>query len=144
MSITPYLYYEDLDAALKFLASAFGFRKSGRTQKGPDGRARHAAMKLGEDVVMMGRPPTGYRNPKRLGQATQSLYVTVDDVDRLFGLARRAGAAILEEPADTEYGQRRFGVTDPEGHQWYFAQVSSPAPPRSARARRRDGTDRSV
>lgn len=29
---------------------------------------------------------------------------------------------ILEEPGNTEYGHRRYGAEDPEGHQWYFAQ----------------------
>jgi len=30
MAIIPYLLYEDVDEALKFLAKAFGFRKYGR------------------------------------------------------------------------------------------------------------------
>ena len=90
--------------------------------KGKDGKIDHAAMKLGDDLVMMGRPKSGYRNPKRLGQATQSLYVNVGDVDKHFERARKAGANILEEPKDTEYGHRRYGAADPEGHQWYFAQ----------------------
>jgi uncharacterized glyoxalase superfamily protein PhnB len=49
-------------------------------------------MKLGDDLIMMGRPPSGYRNPKRLGQATQSLYINVPDVDKHFQRARKAGA----------------------------------------------------
>lgn len=122
MAITPYLLYEDVGGALKFLAKAFGFRKCGAQMKGPDGKINHAAMQLGDDLIMMGRPGSGYRNPKRLGQATQSLYINVEDVDKHFARARKAGATILEEPADTEYGHRRYGATDPEGHQWYFAQ----------------------
>jgi uncharacterized glyoxalase superfamily protein PhnB len=70
---------------------------------------------------MMGHPGPAYRSPKRLGQATQSLYVNVDDVDKHFAKARKAGAKIVEEPADTAYGHRRYGAEDPEGHQWYFA-----------------------
>ena len=120
MAITPYLYYEDVGAALKFLSKAFGFRKFGRPMR-RDGKINQAAMKLGDDVVMMGCPPDSYRNPKRLGQATQSLYITVDGVDKHFARARKAGAKILEEPGDTEYGHRRYGAEDPEGHQWYFA-----------------------
>jgi len=123
MAITPYLYYEDVGRALEFLAKAFGFRKSGGQARGPDGRINHAAMKLGSDLIMMGRPASGYRNPKRLGQATQSLYVNVRGIDEHFRRARKAGALILEEPSDTKYGNRRYGATDPEGHQWYFAQV---------------------
>ena len=121
MSITPYLLYEDVDGALRFLARAFGFRKYGRPIAGPDGKPSHAAMKLGNDVIMMGRPGSKYRNPKRLGQATQSLYVNVDNVDKHFARARKAGATILEEPQDTFYGNRRYGAEDPEGHQWFFA-----------------------
>jgi uncharacterized glyoxalase superfamily protein PhnB len=92
---------------MKFLAKAFGFRKYGARMSSPDGKTNHAAMQLGDDLIMMGRPASGYRNPKRLGQATQHLYVNVEDVDKHFERARKAGATILE---------------DPEGHQWYFAQ----------------------
>ena len=50
---------------------------------------------------------------------------------KAFGMrerSRRAGpdngsAVVLEEPADQAYGDRRCGVEDPEGHQWYFAQT---------------------
>ena|SRR5688500_9132076 len=123
MSIIPYLYYEDVGAALKFLSKAFGFRKYGRPTAGPDGKINHAAMKLGKDVIMMGCPPPAhkYKNPKRLGQATQSLYIMVKNVDKHSDVARKAGATIIEEPMDTFYGQRRYGAEDPEGHQWYFA-----------------------
>ena len=122
MAITPYLLYEDVGGALKFLSKAFGFKKHGDTMSGPDGKINHAAMQLGDDVVMMGYPGPKYKSPKRLGQATQNLYVTVDNVDKHFARAKKAGATILEEPADTFYGHRRYGAEDPEGHQWYFAQ----------------------
>lgn len=121
MAITPYLYYEDLGGALKFLSKVFGFRKCGQTSKDPDGKLNHASMKLGEGIIMMGCPGPKYKNPKRLKQATQNLYINVDNVDKLFIRARKAGATILEEPVDTFYGHRRFGAEDPEGHQWYFA-----------------------
>jgi uncharacterized glyoxalase superfamily protein PhnB len=137
MAITPYLYYEDVDRALRFLSSAFGFRRHGARMRGRDGKTNHAAMKLGTNVVMLGRPASGYRNPKRLGQSTQSLYVDVKDVDAHFRRAQKAGAILLEMPAETAYGARRYGVTDPEGHEWYFAQ-----PIRRRRARKRPGEGR--
>jgi len=123
MAITPYLYYEDVDRALKFLGKAFGFRKHGPRMRGPDGKTHHAAMKTAGGVIVMGRPASGFRNPKRLGQATQSLYLNVRGVDKHFQRARKAGAVILQEPTDTEYGHRRYGAADPEGHEWYFAQA---------------------
>jgi len=122
MSITPYLLYEDVDSAVQWLEKAFGFQSCGETMRGADGKISHAAMQLGGDMVMMGCPGPSYKNPKKLGQPTQSLYVNVDDVDRQFKRAKEAGATVLEEPKDQVYGHRRCGVADPEGHEWYFAQ----------------------
>jgi PhnB protein len=134
MAITPYLYYEDVDRALRFLAKAFGLRKYGAPMRGPDGKLKHAVMKVGDAMIMMGRPPSGYRNPKRLGQATQSLLINVKGVDKHFERARKARAGILEEPTNTEYGHRRYGATDPEGHEWYFTEVIRR--PKAKRARK--------
>jgi uncharacterized glyoxalase superfamily protein PhnB len=79
-------------------------------------------MMLGKDMVMMGNPGPRYKNPKKLKQATQMLYINVDNVDKHFQRSKKAGAKVLHEPADQFYGHRRYGVEDPEGHQWYFAQ----------------------
>lgn len=121
MSITPYLYYEDVEVALKFLDRAFGFSQFGERVHDESGKLTHAAARHGEDVVMMGRPAMPYKSPKKLGQATFALYVTVPDTDAHFNRAREAGAVIIEPPKDTPYGNRRYGAEDPEGHQWYFA-----------------------
>jgi len=98
----------------------------------PDGKINHAAMKFGDDLIMMGYPGPKYKNPKRLGHSTQSLYVNVDDVDKHFERARKAGAKILEEPKNTFYGHRRYGAEDSEGHQWYFAQELKARPGKHA------------
>lgn len=119
--ITPYLLYGDVDAAVDWLTRVFGFTERMRL-KGPDGRANHAEIQMGDGVVMMGNPGPDYQNPKRRGGATQLLYVYVEDVDRHFEAARAAGATILREPADQFYGDRTYGAEDPEGHQWSFAQ----------------------
>ena len=124
MPIIPYLYYEDVDSTLAWLAKAFGFKRYGIRIKGADGKTDHAAMRIADGVFMMGRPPAAlkYKNPRRVGQTTQSLCVDVGDVDRHFARARTAGARILEEPNDTEFGQRRYRAKDPEGHEWCFTQ----------------------
>jgi uncharacterized glyoxalase superfamily protein PhnB len=94
-----------------------------------DGRIRHAEMKLGRDLIMMGEPGSAYRSPKELGQTTQCQYVLIKGVDKHFARAKKAGAVVIEEPVDTPYGHRRYGAKDPEGHEWYFGQ---PLPKRKA------------
>lgn len=122
--LTPYLLYKDVGKALDWLEKAFGFTEFGDRFEGKDGTVQHAAMRIsrGGDILMMGCPGPAYKNPKQLGARTQMLYIDVNDVEKHFARAREAGAKILESPQDTFYGARRYGVEDPEGHQWYFAQ----------------------
>jgi uncharacterized glyoxalase superfamily protein PhnB len=119
--VAPYLLYEDVDAALDFLVIAFGFKEEVR-MAGPDGKTIHAEVRLGDGVVMIGRPAADYKNPKHLGGVTQLVYVYVDDVDRHYESATAAGAQIIRELADQFYGDRTYGAGDPEGHQWSFGQ----------------------
>jgi PhnB protein len=120
-TITPYLLYEDVDAALDFLARAFGFEEQLR-YTGPEGYVNHAEMRIGDGVILMGDPGEEYRNPARVGARTQMTCVEVDDVDETFERAKAAGAEITEEPADQPYGERRFMARDPEGHAWSISQ----------------------
>ena len=124
--ITPYLFYRDVPRALDWLAEAFGFEERTRLM-GDDGAVLHAEMTCEEGVIMLGCPSPDYRNPADLGQTTQGLYVYVDDVDSHCERARKAGAKISQEPADQEYGDRRYGCSDPEGHDWWFATASKEA-----------------
>jgi uncharacterized glyoxalase superfamily protein PhnB len=129
-SVIPYLLYEDVAAALDFLARAFGFEEVLR-YTGAEGYVNHAEMRAGEGgIVFLGDPGDEYRNPKKLGQETVGLYVYSDgDVDALCQRARATGAEILEEPAEQEYGERRFIARDPEGHHWFFARKTREVAP---------------
>ena len=122
-TVTPYLLYEDCEAALEFLARAFGFEETLR-YTGEGGYVNHAEMKVGsEGRIYMGDPGDQYQSPKRLGQETCGIYVELDqDVDELCERAREAGAKILQEPEDQDYGHRRFTAEDVEGQVWYFAR----------------------
>jgi uncharacterized glyoxalase superfamily protein PhnB len=59
-------------------------------------------------------------SPRALGAATQGLYIVVEDVDGHCARARAAGATIVREPRDEDYGGRDYVARDPEGHVWSF------------------------
>jgi PhnB protein len=119
-TLSPYVFYEDLGAALEFLVSAFGFSVRMRNEN-PDGSLSHCEMTVGDSVLMMGTPPD-YRNPAALGGVTVGMHVHVDDVDAHYERAVAAGAKPDRPPTDQPYGVRSYGALDPEGHQWWFAQ----------------------
>ncbi len=66
--ITSYLLYEDVAGAIKFLSKAFGLKKSGRAMSGKNGKLTHAAMKLGDDLIMMGYPDRDTETPRNLAK----------------------------------------------------------------------------
>ena len=70
---------------------------------------------------MLGEPGGGYRGPRHTGHHHSFLQVMVDDIDAHFERARAAGATILAEPVDKEYGIRSYRAEDLEGHRWDFA-----------------------
>ncbi len=127
-TITPYVLYKDVDAALEFLSNAFGFKEVLR-YTGEEGDVNHAEMRAGDGKIYLGDPGEKYRNPKDLGQETVGIYVLVEGVDGHFERAKAAGAEVKEEPTDQEYGERRYTARDPEGHVWFFAQPTQEVPP---------------
>lgn len=127
-TVTPYLLYEDVAAALDWLATAFGFRERLRFAD-PDGRVSHAEMEVGDSVIMLGGPGKDYRSPKRTGHVSHLVHVYVDDVDKHCQVAKENGASVLRELEDQPYGDRRYVAEDLEGQQWTFAQRLKVVPP---------------
>lgn len=119
--IHPCLTYDDAPAAIEWLCRAFGFRAR-LVVPGPDGTVLHSELSLGSGVVMVSSPkPEAGRFGPRGGKAlAASISVCVPDPDAHCARARAAGAHIVRELRDEEYGARGYGVVDLEGHQWYF------------------------
>jgi uncharacterized glyoxalase superfamily protein PhnB len=46
--------------------------------------------------------------------------VVIEDADAGFARAIAAGAEVVREVADTDYGSRDFAVKDPAGNVWSF------------------------
>jgi PhnB protein len=128
------LAYEDPAAALDWLGQAFGFRETTRYTE-PDGRITHAEMEMGDAVIMLANPTPDYQGPKRHRESCEAarrwsdnpyvidgVLVYVDDVDEHFARAKQAGATVLSEPEDQEFGERHYRAEDLEGHRWMFAQ----------------------
>ena len=103
-TVTPYLYYEDAGAAMDWLVKAFGFEERMRMEN-DQGRVGHGELLIGDGLVMVGEPGSGYENPnKRGGRSTSGVNVYVDDVDAHYERAKAAGATINEEPSDQGTG----------------------------------------
>jgi uncharacterized glyoxalase superfamily protein PhnB len=120
-TVTPYLLYEDGEAAIEFATRAFGFREVNRATGGAGGLHAELETAPGSGHIYLGQPPREFRNPAKVGRTSQ-VYILVNQVDPHYERAKAAGAEIIEELNDLPFGHRRYGCADPQGHEWFFAQ----------------------
>ena len=68
-----------------------------------------------------------------VGPSNVSLVAASDAVDALYARVQRAGARIVRELADSDYGpygtSHGFTCLDPEGHRWTIATYQPAARP---------------
>ncbi len=124
-TVIPTLRYKDAAVAIEWLCEAFGFEKH-LVVPAEDGTIVHAQLTFGNGMVMLGsaresefddlqKPPS---TPGRV--VSQSPYIVVDDPDKHYARAVAAGAEIVVEIKDEDYGGRDYSCRDPEGHVWNF------------------------
>ncbi len=117
----PTFRYRDAAQMIDWLEKAFGFRLDAKFMDGD--KVAHAQMSFGSSMIMLGsvRDDAYGRMVGAPGDnGGKSVYVAVDDCDAAFARAKAAGARILEEPNDRDYGSRDFICADPEGVVWSF------------------------
>lgn len=123
MTIYASLRYHDARAAVDWLITAYGFEEAA-VHADANGVIRHAELRGFGGIVMLGTEPEG-GDPAWGDHAGQGwLYVSADDVDALHDRAVAAGAKIVRELQDTDYGSREFSSRDPEGNIWSFGTYS--------------------
>lgn len=81
----------------------------------------HAQLTFGNDMIMIGSVRKDksilVKQPDEIGGAeTHTTCLVVSDCDALYARAKSAGASILIDLEEKEYGGNSFTCGDPEGH----------------------------
>jgi uncharacterized glyoxalase superfamily protein PhnB len=128
--ISAALYYDNPAKAIDWLCKAFSFEVRLKVE-GENGSIEHSELTFGEGVVMVAgthKDAQVRRSPRAIGGGnTQSLMMYVDDVDAHYKRARAAGAKVVAEQKNVDYGEaywedRGYEAEDVEGHHWWFMQ----------------------
>lgn len=114
--VTPYLVAENGPALLDFAVQGLGAEETLRADT-PTGV--HGEVRIGDSVLMMGGGVPGKKFPGSLHP--NALHVYVEDADAVCQRAVKAGATLIDEPRDQEYGERSGTVKDAAGNYWYIA-----------------------
>ncbi|WP_426112177.1 VOC family protein [Massilia sp. PWRC2] len=126
-TLIPCISYRDAPRAIDWLVAVFGFTPQ-LVVDGPDGTIAHAQLTLGGGMIMVGslaRDGVYARlmaQPIEIGgrqtQTTCLVVGHVDEVDAVYGRALDAGATLVSDIDDMDYGGRAFACRDREGHVW--------------------------
>jgi uncharacterized glyoxalase superfamily protein PhnB len=116
--VIPVLRYPNPSAAAEWLARSFGFTVRLRI-------ANHRIqMRAGEGCFTIAE---GDAVPNH----SMTVQVRIEDARGHCERARAAGATILSEPTDHEYGERQYAAEDFHGHVWDFTETLDDVRPES-------------
>lgn len=114
--VTPYLVAADGLSLLDFTKQGLGAEELKRVVM-PTGV--HAEVQIGDTRLMMGGGLAGKKFPGTL--QPNALHIYVKDTDEVTKRAVAAGAALVDEPRDQDYGERSSTIKDLAGNYWYIA-----------------------
>ncbi|PQO26888.1 VOC family protein [Blastopirellula marina] len=119
------LRYRDASAAIDWLCDVFGFKRHA-VYRGEGNTIAHAQLTFpGGGMIMLGSVENQsewgklIKQPDEIGGCeTQSVYLVTSDADAIYAKAKAAGAEIVLEIKDEDYGGRGFTCRDLEGRLW--------------------------
>ncbi|HUY65299.1 MAG TPA: VOC family protein [Acidimicrobiales bacterium] len=134
--VTAYLSVNGANDAIDFYRNVLGAEERVRMD-GPDGKVGHAELAIGDSLVMLADEVAGMGapSPRTLGGSPVTLMVYVEDVDKAFGAALKAGAREITAVGDRFYGDRSGQFEDPFGHRWNVASHVEDVPPEEMKKR---------
>ena len=114
--VTPYLVAADGLALLEFTKRGLGAEEMERAVMST---GVHAEVRIGDTMLMLGGGLPGKMFPGTL--QPNALHMYVEDADEVTRRAVAAGAILIDEPRDQEYGERSSTIRDEAGNFWYIA-----------------------
>ncbi len=123
-TLVPSLRYHNAPAAIDWLCRVFGFARNA-VYENPDGTIAHAQLTLGRGMIMLGSAknegPHAHlvAHPSEIeGRQTGGIYLYIEDCDQLYASVQAAGAKVVQELHEPDYGGKAFTCLDPEGYLW--------------------------
>lgn len=124
-TLWPTLTVRDVEASLAFYHGALGFRRD-LLERDESGIPTLGSVEVGDTVIMFETPGPGAElEPNHAAGSGVTLTLCLPssaDIDGLYARLQREGAAICAPIGDRPWGNRDFGIRDPDGYQLIVAQ----------------------
>ena len=126
-TITIAISCDDAHELIRWMVDLLEFQVA-ELHEGPEGSVMHARLswRTGNVFVSDRHPgPWSVTGPASVCLAAESSA----EIDRLYARARDAGAVVISELEDSDYGSHQFGLRDPEGNLWTVGTYRPPVGP---------------
>ena len=127
-TIIPAMRYRNALQMIDWLQQAFGFEKNA-VYMASDTLVAHAQLTFGNGMIMLGSVENGSKiqslmtQPDEIGNLeTQHACLIVSDCEPIHASAKAAGAEMVMDLTQMDYGGRAFTCRDPEGHIWSIGE----------------------
>lgn len=114
-TINSYLMVNNPGELITFLKNAFYAEELNRTVS-DNNEIINSILKIGDSCFMVSRENGKYKDMRT------SLYLYVNDVDKMHKRAVSFGAKVDFEPVDMPYLDRQSGIIDPSGNYWWISK----------------------
>lgn len=142
-TVTPYLIVDNAAKALEFYQKALNAKEIYRLPTPGDKSGKkisHAEIRIGDSQLMLSDeyPDMDALGPKSLGGTPASFLIYVDDVDKAFDQAVKAGGKAVQPVENQFWGDRTGTLVDPFGHKWTLGTHVEDVPPNEMQKRMDD------
>lgn len=127
-TIIPAMRYRDALKMIDWLQQAFGFEKQA-VYMANETTVAHAQLTFGNGMIMIGSVDNGSKvaslmaQPDEIGnRETQHPCLIVSDCETIYASAKAAGAEMVMDLTQMDYGGKAFTCRDPEGHGWSIGE----------------------
>jgi len=128
-TVTPYIVCNGAADVIRFVKEAFGATEQCPPMTGPDGTVHHAELKIGDSPIMLSEACGEQKAMPAM------IYLYVEDVDKVYAQAIKAGGKTIKPVENQFYGDRSGGVSDNAGNQWWIGTHVEDVSPEELRKR---------
>lgn len=121
-ALTPSLTVNDLKQSLAWYETVLGFTVEDRWES--DGALRGVELKAGATRLMLNQDDWARGRERLKGEGFRLWFDTAQNLDALAAEITARGGRLDHEPRTMPWGDRAFGLTDPDGYRLTIAQIT--------------------
>ncbi len=121
-SVSPSFTVNDIERSSAWYRDVLGCTVKDRWER--DGKLMGALIRAGSVELYLGQDDWKLGRDRKKGEGFRIYCSTVQDIDKLAATIKARGGTLLHDPQTESWGERDFGIADPDGFKITISQSS--------------------